>query len=47
MMGRQSNNQWRLFYTKFNLYQRVRKDHILRKVKKYIDFEFIYNEVKA
>lgn len=46
MMGRQSNNQLRLFYTKFNLDQRVRKDHILRKVEKYIDFEFIYNEVK-
>jgi len=46
MMGRQSNNQLRLFYTKFNLNQRVRKDHILRKVEKYIDFEFIYNEVK-
>jgi transposase/uncharacterized protein (UPF0179 family) len=45
-MGRQSNNQLRLFYTKFNLNQRVRKDHILRKVEKYIDFEFIYNEVK-
>jgi len=46
MMGRQPENQLKLFYTKFNLDQRVRKDHILRKVEKYIDFEFIYNEVK-
>jgi transposase len=38
--------QTKLFYTKLGLDQRVRKDHILRKVKKYIDFDFIYNEVK-
>jgi hypothetical protein len=41
MMGRQPENQLKLFYTKFNLDQRLRKDHILRKVEKYIDFEFI------
>jgi transposase len=46
MMGRQSKVQNKLFYTAINLEQRVRKNHILRKVKRYIDFDFIYNEVK-
>ena len=46
MMGRQSKVQNKLFYTAINLEQRVRKNHILRKVKRNIDFEFIYNEVK-
>ena len=46
MMGRQSKVQSKLFYTAFNLEQRVRKNHILRKVKRLIDFDFIYNEVK-
>jgi transposase/uncharacterized protein (UPF0179 family) len=46
MMGRQKKVQMKLFYTKLDLDQRVRKGHILRKVKKYIDFDFIYNEVK-
>ena len=46
MMGRQSKVQSKLFYTAFNLEQRVRKNHILRKVKRHIDFDFIYNEVK-
>ena len=46
MMGRQQRVQKKLFYTKLNLDQRIRKDHILRKVKRYIDFDFIYNEVK-
>jgi len=45
-MGRQKKVQRKLFYTKLNLDQRVRKDHILRKVNTYIDFDFIYNEVK-
>jgi len=46
MMGRQERVQRKLFYTKLNLDQRVAKDHILRKVAKYIDFDFIYKEVK-
>jgi transposase len=45
-MGRQQRIQKKLFYTKFNLDQRVPKNHILRKVAKYIDFDFIYKEVK-
>jgi transposase len=46
MMGRQSKVRNKLFYTAINLEQRVRKNHILRKVKCNIDFDFIYNEVK-
>jgi transposase len=46
MMGRQSKVQNKLFYTAINLEQRVRKNHILRKVKRNIDFDFIYYEVK-
>jgi transposase len=45
-MGHQSKVQNKLFYTAINLEQRVRKNHILRKVRRYIDFDFIYNEVK-
>jgi transposase len=45
-MGRQPKVQNKLFYTAVNLEQRVRKNHILRKVKSNIDFDFIYNEVK-
>ncbi len=47
MMGCQQRVQKKLFYTKLDLDQRIRKDHILRKVKNYIDFEFVYNEVKV
>ena len=46
MMGRQSKVQNKLFYTAINLEQRVRNNHILRKIKRNIDFDFIYNEVK-
>ncbi len=46
MMGRQSKAQNKLFYTAINLEQRVRKNHILRKVKRYIVFDFIVNKVK-
>ncbi|MFC1815269.1 transposase [Thermodesulfobacteriota bacterium] len=46
MMGHQSKVQNKLFYTAINLEQRVRKTHVLRKVKRHIDFDFIYNEVK-
>ena len=46
MMRRQSKVQHKLFYTAINLEQRVRKNHILRKVKRQIDFDFIYHEVK-
>ena len=46
MMGYQQRIQRKLFYTKLNLDQRIRKDHILRKFAKHIDFDFIYKEVK-
>ncbi len=46
MMGYQPRVQNKLFYTKLNLDQRIRKDHILRKINACIDFNFIYNKVK-
>jgi transposase/uncharacterized protein (UPF0179 family) len=46
MMGCQKRVQNKLFYTKLNLNQRIRKDHILKKVAKHIDFDFIYKEVR-
>jgi len=46
MMSRQKKVQNKLFYTAINLERRLRKDHILRKVKSHIDFDFIYKEVK-
>ena len=46
MMGRQPKVQKKLFYTNFNLDQRVPKNHILRQIPKHIDFDFIYKEVK-
>ena len=46
MMGRQPKVQSKLFYTAINLEQRIRKNLILRKVKRQIDFDFIYYEVK-
>ena len=46
MMGRQLDYQHKLFVRGFNLDKRIRKDHILRKIKEKIDFDFIYDEVK-
>jgi hypothetical protein len=46
MMGKEQGLQPSLFYANFNIDQRVRKDHPLRKIKKLIDFDFIYHEVK-
>ena len=36
MMGHQKRVQQKLFYSKLNLNQRIRNDHILRQVKRYI-----------
>ncbi len=47
MMGHQPEFQSKLFYHGFNLEQRVPQNHILRKVKKRTDFDFIYDEVKG
>ena len=46
MMGRQPDYQHKLFVPNFNLEKRVRVDHPLRKIRKKIDFDFIYNEVR-
>jgi len=46
MMGKERNDSLKLFYPSVNLEQRIRPDHILKKIDKYINFNFIYNEVK-
>jgi transposase len=46
MMGYQPDYQHKLFVTGFNLENRIRKDHILRKILETVDFDFIYQEVK-
>jgi transposase len=46
MMGRDKPPQRSLFYTGINLEKRVRHGHVLRKVAKLVDFEFVYGEVK-
>lgn len=45
MMG-QENNQQKLFYYNLRLEERVPQNHILRKIKALIDFNFIYQEVQ-
>jgi transposase len=47
MMGREFGVQSKLFVYGFNLEHRVPQNHILRKIKDKIDFDFIYAEVKA
>jgi transposase len=46
MMGHQSEFQSKLFYHRFNIEQRVPRDHILRKIEKQVAFDFIYAQVK-
>ncbi len=46
MMGHQPPPQPALFYTGFNLEKRIRADHMLRKVARMVDFDFVYQEVK-
>jgi transposase/uncharacterized protein (UPF0179 family) len=45
MMGREPQKQPSLFYTRFNLDQRVSPNHPLRAINRIIDFDFIYDEV--
>lgn len=45
MMGREKPGQPSLFYHRVNLEQRVRQNHLLRKIDAAIDFDFIYGEV--
>jgi transposase len=46
MMGFQPDAQPKLFYHSFNLDDRIPAASVLRKIRKHIDFEFIYQEVK-
>ena len=46
MMGRDEPPQGSLFYTGINLEKRVRREHVLRRVARLVDFEFVYGEVK-
>lgn len=46
MMGRENPRQPLLFYAGINLEKRVRGDHVLRKVARLVDFDFVYGEVK-
>jgi transposase len=46
MMGHQPDAQPKLFYHSFNLDDRIPAASVLRKIRKHIDFEFIYQEVK-
>src|SRR2546428_1030285 len=46
MMGRENTPQSSLFYTGINLDKRVRSYHVLRKVARLVDFDFVYGEVK-
>jgi len=46
MMGHKSGFQPKLFYHGFNLEQKVPQNHILRRIEKKIDFDFIYAQVR-
>jgi transposase len=46
MMGRENLPQASLFYMGINLEKRVRSDHVLRKVARLVDFDFVYAQVK-
>ena len=46
MMGFQKDLQPKLFYHSVNLEKRIPANHILRKMRGQIDFDFIYREVK-
>ena len=45
MMGVQAPPQGELYYTHFNLGQRIRPNHPLREIDRLIEFDFIYQEV--
>ncbi len=46
MMGKQGLPQGKLFYAGIDIDKRVRKNHPLRKINKFVDFDFTYEEVK-
>lgn len=45
MMGHQSDAQKKLFCYHANLEDRIPCDHVLRKIREHIDFDFVYDEV--
>ncbi len=45
MMGKETSSSEKLFYRGFSLESREPKDHPLRKIKRHIDFDFVYEEV--
>jgi len=45
MMGHQSDFQPKLFHYHVNLEEKIPQEHILRKIRNHIDFDFAYNEV--
>ena len=45
-MSYQNPPQGKLFYIGVNIDKRIRQNHLLRKIKEQIDFEFIYKEVE-
>ena len=46
MMGHQPPPQPKLFYERIRLDQRIRSDHVLRRIAQHVDFDFIYPEVR-
>jgi len=46
MMGHQPDCQPKLFHYHINLEEKMPPDHVLRKIRNLIDFDFVYNEVK-
>jgi transposase/uncharacterized protein (UPF0179 family) len=46
MMGHQPTPQPKLFYERIQLDQRIRSDHVLRRIARHVDFDFIYQEVQ-
>lgn len=46
MMGYQQDAQPKLFYHSINMDERIPVNHILRKMRGQIDFDFIYDEVQ-
>jgi transposase len=46
MMGYESDTQSKLFYTHINIEKRIPTNHVLRRFKEIINFNFIYTEVK-
>jgi len=46
MMGEKGSDNSKLYYYGFSLSERIPKDHPLRIIKKVIDFNFVYREVK-